>query len=35
MYIITVRRIASGEQLKYRKGLRVGGGCGASLPPQV
>jgi putative transposase len=32
MYIITVRRITSGELLKYRKGLCIAGGYGTSLP---
>jgi len=30
MYIITVRRITSGELLKQRKGLRIAGGYGSS-----
>ena len=32
MYIITARRITSGEELKYRNGLRIAGGYGTSLP---
>jgi len=32
MYIITVRRITSGEPLKYRKRLRIAGGHGTPLP---
>jgi len=31
MYIITVRRITSGELLKQRKGLRIAGGHGKHL----
>jgi hypothetical protein len=31
MYIITVRRITSGELLKQRKGLRIAGGYGCAL----
>ena len=32
MYIITVRRITSGELLKYRKGFLTRGGYGTALP---
>ncbi len=32
MYIITARRITSGEELKYRNGLRIAGGYGTPLP---
>jgi hypothetical protein len=32
MYIITARRITSGELLKQRKGLRIARGYGTSLP---
>jgi len=32
MYIMTVRRMTSGELLKYRKGLRIAGGYGPPLP---
>jgi hypothetical protein len=31
MYIITARRITSGELLKYRKGLRIARGYGNPL----
>ena len=31
MYIITARRMTSGELLKYRKGLRIAGGYGTPL----
>ena len=31
-YIITMRRMTSGEQLKYRNGLRIAGGYGSPLP---